>query len=327
MGKHFWGYRIDTREIDFFRKELQENRLRQGWGYDKGQDLRNLMVDQGAQKNLSIFKKVKKGDILLVPRCPNWNEVAIVEALDDFDTGYAYEISKEHKDYGHIFPARILKSFDRNNENISGMIRATIKNQSRFWNIDHCGTDIEHLITMEKIDLKSVQSLKMGFENAVADSYAKAFNTQIFENSLYENMTKKFSNEEWEFALVEGLRSYLPDPIIVERTGGISEAEHGTDILIRYPSLLGCQYLVAIQVKDYSGIVNEDPIKQINKSESYWNTETAKVIEKIVIVTKAKKEDNSDLIKNKGNVKVIFVQELKELLFSIGKSVLGIRNY
>lgn len=70
MAKNFWGYRIDTNNIDFFRNELEEKRLRQGWGYNEGQDLRKLTVNQGAKGNLPILQKVKKGDILLIPRLP-----------------------------------------------------------------------------------------------------------------------------------------------------------------------------------------------------------------------------------------------------------------
>src|SRR5574344_2550418 len=94
--KNYWGYRIDTNCIDYFRQELQEGRLRQGWGWNKKQDLRNMKMDEGAGRNLSIFNKVKKGDILLVPRCPTWDEVGIVEATEDFDKGYYFDRSEEH---------------------------------------------------------------------------------------------------------------------------------------------------------------------------------------------------------------------------------------
>jgi len=35
--KRYWGYRIDVKNQDFFFKELEQGRLRQGWGYDKNQ--------------------------------------------------------------------------------------------------------------------------------------------------------------------------------------------------------------------------------------------------------------------------------------------------
>lgn len=57
---NYWGYRIDTRYIDFFNLELQEGRLRQGWGFDPGQDLRSMTVNEGASRNISMIERVKK---------------------------------------------------------------------------------------------------------------------------------------------------------------------------------------------------------------------------------------------------------------------------
>lgn len=324
MKRNYWGYRIDTDHIDFFRRELENGILRQGWGWDKVQDLRDLKMDEGAKRNLPIYSKVKKNDILIIPRCPSWNEVGIAIATEDFDKGYAFSIDTERGDYGHCFPAKLLKSFVRNNENVSGQIRATIKNISRFWNINHCGDDIQKIIDTDSLNLKTKQTLQTSFENAVTDSFENSFDSKLFANSLYDRVTTKFSNEEWEFALVEGLKSIFPEPIVVERTGGPQEVEHGTDILIRLPGLLGFQYLIAIQVKDYSGIVGHDPISQIQKADAYWSNENCKVIDKYLIITKANKEDNSKLIENRRDVKIIFANELKELLATIGKSYLGL---
>ncbi|HHQ4779719.1 TPA: hypothetical protein ACSP0C_003479 [Aeromonas veronii] len=324
MKRNYWGYRIDTDNIDFFRRELESGILRQGWGWDEKQDLRDLKMDEGAKRNLPIYSKVKKNDILLIPRCPSWNEVGIAIATADFDEGYNFSISYEHGDYGHCFPAKLLKSFVRSNENVSGQIRSTIKNISRFWSINHCKDDIEKIIDTNNLDLKTKQELQISFEKNVTDAFENAFNSKLFANSLYDRTTTKFSNEEWEFALVEGLKSIFPDPVVIERTGGPQEIEHGTDILIRLPGLLGFQYLIAIQVKDYSGIVGNDPISQIQKADSYWSNENSKLIDKYLIITKANKEDNAKLIDNRKDVKIIFANELKELLATIGKSYLGL---
>ena len=326
MTRNYWGYRIDTDNIDFFRRELERGVLRQGWGWDKEQDLRDLKMDEGAKRNLPIYSKVKKNDILLIPRCPSWNEVGVAIATADFVEGYKFSIDTKLGDYGHCFPAKLLKSFVRNNENISGQIRATIKNISRFWNINHCGNDIDKIISTNNLDLITEQTLQASFESAVNDSFEKAFDNHIFSNYLYDKITSKFSNEEWEFALVEGLRSIFPDPIVVERTGGKQEVEHGTDILIRLPGLLGFQYLIAIQVKDYSGVVGNDPISQIQKSDAYWSNEDAKVIDRYLIITKANKEENSKLIQHSEGVKIIFASELQDLLATIGKSYMGLSN-
>ncbi len=59
-NKNYWGYRIDRNHIPFFRDELQEyGRLRQGWGWHNGQDLKNMTVNEGAGRNRAMLK-VKK---------------------------------------------------------------------------------------------------------------------------------------------------------------------------------------------------------------------------------------------------------------------------
>jgi hypothetical protein len=106
---NFWCYRIDKNRIDFFQNELKRGVLRQGWGYDEKQNLKNLKMDGGAKRNLPMFHKVKKDDILLIPRLPKWNLVTIVQASEDWDTAYQFDKNNEFNDYGHMFPAKILK--------------------------------------------------------------------------------------------------------------------------------------------------------------------------------------------------------------------------
>ena len=78
-------------------------------------------------------------------------------------------------------------------------------------------------------------------------------------------------------------------------------------------------------------VVGKGVLEQIKKSE-YWNTEDGtKLIDKIVIVTKAKREDNLHLLEEANSrldreVKFIFVEELNELLSKIAKSFIGIKE-
>ena len=147
-GKNYWGYRIDIKNQDFFFKELQQGRLRQGWGYAENQKLPETK-DSGARKNLSVYHNVKKGDILLIPRLPDWGSVAIVEATEDWDDkekGYKFEIDDEKKDFGHIFPARYIGCFNRHGKDFSGNIQSTLKARNRFWNISRLSEDVEKIM-------------------------------------------------------------------------------------------------------------------------------------------------------------------------------------
>ena len=87
----------------------------------------------------------------------------------------------------------------------------------------------------------------------------------------------------------------------------------------------GKYYGIAIQVKDYSGPVGKAPIKQITKADHFWNDDNCRVIDKYLIITKANREDNASLIESANGVKIIFANELQELLTVIGKSYLGLQ--
>ncbi|WP_240002655.1 hypothetical protein [Photobacterium kishitanii] len=175
-------------------------------------------MDSGARRNLPIFRKVKKGDILLVPRLPTWNEVAIVEATQDFDEGYDFSIHPELEDFGHIFP----------------------------------------------------------------------------------------------------------EPILVERTGGPAEKDHGTDIFITLPGLLGKSYGIAIQVKDYRGLMSDGAIEQIQKAD-YWNNENFTVIDKYVIVTRCLEDDHPEEdFKDVDGVTILFAEQLESLLKDIATGFIGL---
>ena len=59
--RKFWGYRINNERAYYFESELNEGRLRQGWGYDDSHDLRNEYISNDAvRRNKSIYKRVKK---------------------------------------------------------------------------------------------------------------------------------------------------------------------------------------------------------------------------------------------------------------------------
>ena len=325
MKKNYWCYRVDTSKIKFFTDEIAEGRLRQGWGWDLQQDLRNFKMDEGAGRNRPIFNKVKKGDILLIPQLPNWGEVALVEATEDFDKGYRFELDINQHDYGHIFPAKYLKKFTRNNDKVTGNLRSTLKNPSRFWNINHYSADVEILLNTETSSLSTTQDHNSRLESSIGNVFSEVFNEELFANKLYNKLTEQFTREEWEFALVHGLRKMFPY-YQIDRVGGKEEKNHGADILIKLPSILqNYEYAIAIQVKDYDGFVGNDVINQIEKSEKYWDSENLKLIEKIVIITKATKDNNLKLIDNDKNIKFIFATELKQLLSEIGKNFIGVK--
>lgn len=317
MTTRYWGYRISTSDRDFFQKELLDGRLRQGWGYDPAHDLRKRITDPEVAKNLRMFE-VKKGHFLLVPRLPDWDSVSVVEATEDWDKGYRFKISEKYGDYGHIFPAKFLKKFSRQSKHVTGNIRSTLKYRGRFWNIDHYGKDIDKIIEIDDARLEELdQDLPDGDRliDAINSAFGEVFSRRNFGKSVYDKLNTQFNAESWESVLEESLKNLYPYAQI-ERVGGSNERKHGTDIKITIPGLSSTKdYVIAVQVKDHVGGVGESVIEQINRA-SYWNKGGEKLIEKVVIFTRAKREDNYGLVEigDQHEVKFVFAEDLEVIL-------------
>jgi hypothetical protein len=261
---------------------------------------------------------VKKDDIVLVPSVPTHEDVTIVRATEDWNKGYYFEIVEKYEDYGHVFPAERLKSFKRYNQSVSARIRATLKNVQRFWNIDTLGEDVRKIISADVSEYDKIVSHKTRFFTAIENNFLKSFDQDKFASELFDSLTREFSNEEWEYALIYGLRKRFPF-YQIDRKGGTSEIHHGTDILIKIPGISDdLSYGIAIQVKDYSNLVKSDVIDQINKS-NYLESDGLKIIDKIVVITKATKEANLQLVEKDRSVNYIFTNELQKLMGEIGK--------
>lgn len=329
----YWGYRIAKERIPFFWDELRQGRLRQGWGADRGQNLRNLTVDRGARRNLRMFHEVKKGHILLVPRLPEWGRVAIVEATEDWDTGYVFAHHQDNGDlgdiFGHIFPARFIKSFSREAGGVSGDIRSSLRNPGRFWNMDWLGPDIETLRDADEKALHTPVSPEENLESAVSEAFGRAFKEEVFGDAVYELLNQKFEGKGWETVLVQVFRALFP-AYKVTSVGGRTEGEHGTDIRLSMPSVdrRAPEHVIAVQVKDYSGTVGRHPIDQIEKA-TWWNKQDGfSLVDKVVVMTKAQRDQNASLeeyAQEKG-VRLMFAEDLKKLLVDYAKRTMGLRS-
>ena len=309
-----WGFRIATGHIEYLAEELEHGRLRQGWGYDQGQNLRNLTFDAGARRNLRMLN-VRKGDLLLVPRLPVWNLVAIVEATEDWSSGYKFAIDPAIGDLGHIFPAKFVTSFARDNEHVAGDIRATLRNPSRFWNIDHLDADIRRLcetggdLGLSKTPLEKARDI-------AASVFHDVLATGAFRNKVFERLNQRLEGKDWERVLQAVMTMRYPTGI-VEVVQGTSEAHHGTDILVRLPDITGeSRYAIAIQVKDHMGTVDTAAVEQISKAD-YWNEQHGLVlIQRVVVFTRATRADNANLAKleQKTGVQIVFGDALQNIL-------------
>lgn len=322
----YWGFRIDNRAQEFFRDELKDGRLRMGWGYE-GQDLRGPAWDAGTRRNLRALRDVKKGHILLVPYLPDWHWVAIVEATEDWDQSYRFDIPPNHKDYGHIFPAELVKWFSREAADVTGNLRAALRVRSRFWSMDRLSKDIDTLRNTEQGNLDKSITDEGRLHDAIKSAFGTAFKESVFREAVYENLNKEFDNTRWENVLVKVLETLYPAPCVVTRVGGRNEKSHGTDILISLPGVGdGPDHVIAVQVKDWDGSAGNYPVDQVGKAAWWENESDYHVIEKVVILTKAQRADNPRLEAHgeKENVRLVFADELKTLLTDYAKRTIGL---
>jgi hypothetical protein len=101
--RRYWAIRSDKNNIPLLFAELQQGRLRQGWGYVANQDLRLLQteIDKGgswwagmtqAQKdalaNLRMFSKsndsIQLNDIVIIPNLPEYGLFCVAEVNGEY---------------------------------------------------------------------------------------------------------------------------------------------------------------------------------------------------------------------------------------------------
>lgn len=326
---NYWGFRIDTncpKYPHYYNDQLEHHGiLRQGWGYEDNHDLRQQprlpngeydweRIPRYLRANIRMYEKVKRDDIILIPRIPGWHFVTIAQATQDWNTGYDFEIDAEMNDYGHKFPTKKLKHFSRNNENVRSNVRSTLKCLSRFWSMNPHKDSLQILVELD-CDLTSDEDRADRFRRTVFD-VIKSVNPTI-ECAIHKKMNSRFNAKEWEYALVAGLEVLFPN-YQVEKTGDSDEQKHGTDILIAIPGPLeNVQYGIAIQVKDWQGkVASQDineAIEQLKLADEGWPKikSDLRIIEKILIVTGTEIPVEQ---KNDSDVTIIDAPSLKRLL-------------
>jgi hypothetical protein len=310
----FWAFRVDRRYLTALDEELRQGRLRQGWGWDKKQDLRAMQVDAGAGRNKRMFDEVKKGDRVLIPHLPRYGHITVAEATEDWNLGYDFSIWEKSSDHSHIFPARALRNFRRGNSNVSASIEGTFRNPSRFWNISNLQGDVAHVLSLPPENLGSTSSVVDSWHQDVEDLVKEAG----VQGNLFATAQKHFSNTDWEYLLTDVLQRLNP-AWKVKRTGGKAEAKYGTDILLTIPSAFRDGYYgIAIQIKDYEGFVNDAPLLQILKAkDGFWKDRGVQILELVIVLVRGDKQAGRQLEESatKAGVRIIWSTDVEKLVF------------
>ena len=276
-----------------------------------------------------MFREVKERDIILVPNLPERGKISIVEATKDWSEGYDFSIPAKYRDYGHIFPVKYLGSFSKSNQHVSGTLDRTFRTPLRFWDLDPYAENIEHILSTNEDDRTSHHSIGEKVKAAIDRALGSTFDENRFEKLLHAEFVQRIAAANWEYALQEVIQTLYPQ-YKVERVGGSSESEHGTDILVSIPSIDDARtHAIAIQIKDHVGESNNEALEQLEKSERHWyDSRGLTVIERIAVFTRSNREDNSDLEEKAQNsgIKTLYAKELRMLLARFGKKRSGIRE-
>jgi hypothetical protein len=261
-----------------------------------------------------MFSQVKKGDRILIPHLPQYGQITIAEATEDWKKGYDFSVWAKSGDHGHIFPAKPLRNFRRGNAKIPASLRGTFRNPSRFWKITNFQKDIEYVLNLPVEDLESTASVVDRWPQQIEDITGGSG----LQERLFTASQKFFSKSDWEYLLTDVLQHLNPS-WKVERTGGKADAKHGTDILVTIPDVFrDGHYGIAIQVKDYEGVVSDDPIHQILKAKNgYWKEAGIEILGSVVVLIRGDRQAGHQLEQTAmaAGVRLIWSTDIEELLF------------
>ena len=126
---NYYIFRIDYSDRDYFKENLEKGILRQGWGVEN----LSLLTESGEIKsqeewvnacpeswrtsdearrylrnknnNLRKMLEMKEGDIILIPKFPEWHTFSLYRVSGK----YYFDLEKEKGDYGHCIPVEIAK--------------------------------------------------------------------------------------------------------------------------------------------------------------------------------------------------------------------------
>ncbi|WP_300328890.1 restriction endonuclease [Fusobacterium sp.] len=336
----YYIFRIDYEEIDYFQKNLEKGILRQGWGV---KDL-SLLDSEGkvrsqeewvescptewkstekAKKylfskntNLKKMLEMKEGDIILVPKFPNWNMFSLYKVK-----GKYYFDLEEKGDYGHCIPVEVAttlsnevdKCFAYNANDSAKMIHSKLRAYQTSINSIYSKeiiNAIENLLKIRSIkeEISISEILKDIFYKNIKEM--KNLNNKIF--SVRPDDVEKIVEEIFKKQgyLVESKNLY-------DKKGGDSDRTFikPLPILSEVDNELGnCRVYVQIKKKD--GVYDEeegiDQLEKIIQSKEI-KEENNKIIEiyKVLVCTGEFSTRIKELANEKGIILIDGIQLIK----------------
>ena len=159
-GRGYWVMRTSPWERPFIWAEASAGRLRQGWGWDAGQDLDVIAEAVRLGRELTDEQRVawrsrrmrstepdgmRLGDVVVAPNLPAYGQLCVFRLAGSYrwepvDMG-AFDR------FGHVLPVELLaEGIDRRAPLVSDALRSMLRPQTRLYRIDNVGGDVERLV-------------------------------------------------------------------------------------------------------------------------------------------------------------------------------------
>ncbi|QNM15794.1 restriction endonuclease [Fusobacterium hominis] len=280
---NYYIFRIDYSDRDYFKENLEKGILKQGWGLEN----LSLLDENGEERNqeewvnacpegwrdtdearrylrnknsnLRKMLEMKEGDIILIPKFPEWNMFSLYRVKGE----YYFDLEKIKGDYGHCIPVEVAtkfsdeidKYFTYNGNDATKVIHSKLRGYQKAINSVYNNeiiSAIESLLQIKSIKEESqiTEILRGIFEKNIKSM--KNLNKEIF--SIRPDDVEKIVEEIFvkQGYLVESRNSY-------DRKGGDSDRTFikPLPILSEVNDEIGnCRVYVQIKKKD--GICDED---------------------------------------------------------------------
>ena len=298
----YWAMRT-SRDCDdhreFLRSELLQGRLRQGWGSSEEQDLR--AIEKAWQEGRPLTKEqadasqhwrmgngpagdyMNVGDVVLVPNMPHDGLFTLVRVSG----GYAFKVSSEFGDFGHLRPVDVLTPVGVANEHplVEGGLRRSLRYQGRLWRILAYANCLERIVGFEGAphDL-SVGTTAVGrAESIVTDVVAGPIATVAQQLSV--RLPLGLQGSEWETVVGRALEPLFP--VTVRHTGGPQERGADLEIMISNPFDHDRNWVVPVQIKDHGFLEGPDVASELEDAFCSRAASGSIVIAVVLLVTDA----------------------------------------
>ncbi len=157
----YFAMRTDPQLPDMIMREIRGGRLRQGWGHEAEQDLREIekiwswhggawtKLSEGQQLAAGHFAflgrdepgMMRAGDIILVPKLPTPDRFVLCRLLEG---EYEFIKRQDTGDHGHIRPVELLTSEGvvKNAAAVEAPLQRTLRTRSRLWSLSRYAPEI-----------------------------------------------------------------------------------------------------------------------------------------------------------------------------------------